>query len=267
VQCTGSFPDGPEQYRYNYKAGPESPWRALEQRPKPSGLRDLIDEITQRQHRIGARERHPGRFKPSMLPNLRTLMLTDVPIVTRRRHIPSALALFIQECAEEEELARLEALANHQPVHPQPGSLGPTIKLCRIVLEMSSQPEPNFLPSSPLRSPRSKRASITKSSTEDADSELFMNNSESDFSFFGEDDGGLLISEGRVDRPLRGEQGLILDSDDGRLVDCIAELVSFRRERKQRFEALGNLVDHGCKHLEMDIALLGHWRGEIKVVR
>lgn len=264
VQLTGSLPDGPERFRYNYKAGPESPWRALEQRPKPSGIREIIDEITQRQHRVAARERHPGRFKPSMLPNLKTLILTDVPSSTRRRHIPDTLALFIQECAEEEELARLEAIANYRAVRQNLASLAPTLKLQTLMLEMTCKPEPVYIPRSARRSPR---PSFTKSSTEDADSELFMNNSESDFSFFGEDDGGLLISEGRVDRLLHFDEGLMLDVDDGHLIDTVAELASFRRQKKMRFETLERLVTSGCEHLEMEVAFLGHWRGEVKVVR
>lgn len=264
VQLSGSLPDGPERFRYNYKAGPESPWRALEQRPQPSGIRELIEEITQRQHRVAARERHPGRFKPSMLPNLKTLILTDVPSTTRRRHIPDTLAHFIQECAEDEELARLEAIANYRTVGKGQISPPPVLKLQTLMLEMTCKPEPAYIPRSPRRSPR---PSFTKSSTEDPDSELFMNNSESDFSFFGEDDGGLLVSEGRVDRPLHYDEGLMLDVDDGHLIDTIAELASFRRQKKRRFETLERLMASGCEHLEMEVAFLGHWRGEVKVVR
>jgi hypothetical protein len=163
----------------------------------------LIEETTQRLHRTEARERHPGRFKPSMLPNLKTLTLTDVPSTTHRRHVPDALALFIQECAEQEELARLEELARHQDVnqYPQWHLYNPSspLLLQRIVLEMTSHAEPL----APPRSLRHKRESFTKSSTEDADSELFMQESQSDFSFFGEDDGGLLVSEGRIDRAIQ----------------------------------------------------------------
>jgi hypothetical protein len=264
VYSGGSLPDGPEKFRYNYSAGTEAPWRALEQRPKPSGMRELIEEITQRQHRIGARERHPGRFKPSMLPNLKTLILTDVPSKTRRRHIIETLALFLQECAEEEELMRLEMLARHNAVNQKP-CLEPTVKLHELMLEMTSKPEPIFAPRSPHRSPRH---SFTKSSTEDPDSELFMNNSESDFSFFGEDDGGLLISEGRVDRPIMVDEGLMLDVDDGHLIDVISELANFRKEKRRRFETFQRLIRQGCnENLNVEIALLGHWRGEVKVVR
>lgn len=43
-----------------------------------------------------------------MLPTLETLILTDIPSMTRNRHVVEALSLFMQECAEE-ELAMLAA--------------------------------------------------------------------------------------------------------------------------------------------------------------
>jgi hypothetical protein len=272
VQATSAVPEGPEGFRYRYKSGTEAPWRDLEHRPKPSGVRELIEEVTQRQHRVCARERHPGRFKPSMLPNLKTLTLTDVPSSTRKRHTIDALALFIQECAEEEELARLEEIARLKAVNqsaPNDLSHAPLHRLRCLVLEMTSRPEAFLPPRSPFFSQQPKRASFTKSSTEDPDSEMFMSATESDFSFFGEDDGGLLVFHGRVDRPVAGNEGLMYsEADDGHLMDVIAELVNFRREKKRRFEALERFKTDGSQtDIDAELALLGHWRGEIKVVR
>jgi len=272
VQASSTVPEGPEFFRYRYKSGTEAPWRNLEHRPKTSGVKELIEDVTQRQQRISARERHPGRFKPSMLPNLKILTLTDVPSSTRRRHTIDALALFIQECAEEEELARLKEIARLEAVNqssPSDLSHEPPRRLHCLVLEMTSRPEPFFPPRSPYFSQQAKRASFTKSSTEDPDSEMFMSATESDFSFFGEDDGGLLVSYGRVDRPVAGDEGLMfLQADDGHLMDVIAELANFRREKKRRFEALERFkVDGSQPDIDAEIALLGHWRGEIKVVR
>ncbi|KAE9371739.1 RNI-like protein [Stipitochalara longipes BDJ] len=257
-------PAGPETFRYNYRSGEERHWHeALANRHKPTTLKDLIEEATQRRHRTEARERHPGRFKPSMLPNLKTLTLTDVPSTTHRRHVPDSLALFIHECGEEEELARLEELAHHQDPNqiPQWHLYSPQspLKLQRLVLEMTSHPEPL----APPRSPRHKRESFTKSSTEDADSELFMQESQSDFSFFGEDDGGLLVSEGRIDRAINVDGGLIWESGrEAHALDVVGELSAWRREKKRAFEC-GARVRRGA----VESALLGHWRGEIKVVK
>lgn len=263
----GSLPDGPEVYRYNYKSGPESTWRALEQCKSPTSTRDLIEAITQRQHRTAARERHPGRFRPFMLPHLKTLTLTDVPSTTRRHHIPDTLILFIRECAEDEESARLEELACNGSSATAPHQR--ILKLETLILEMTSYPEPMFTSSLPHQAPRSKRSSFTKSSTEDMDSELFMNATESDFSFFGEDDGGLLVSEGRVDRPVMGYGGLMLDAgDDGHVLDVVHKLAGYRKEKKRRFEALEERDGgEGCGELVIERASLGHWRGVVRIVR
>jgi Leucine-rich repeat (LRR) protein len=272
TSVTSVPPVGPERFHYNYAVGEERPWReALNNPRKPTSIRELIDEITQRRHRTEARERRPRRFKPSMLPNLKTLMLTDVPLSTRRRSVPESLRLFIQECAEEEELAQLEDLLKHQDETYAPNwDYCPTtpLKLQQLVLEMTSQPEPAFPPRSPHRSSyprhRPKRESFTKSSTEDPDSEMFMNASMSDFSFFGEDDGGLLVSEGRIDSPMFYDEGLILEREEyGHLIDVVSELASFRREKRKRFEATERFVTP-CR---IERALLGHWVGEVKVVR
>lgn len=267
VSPINSVPEGPERFRYNYAAAPERPWQEALNRPKPSSPREIIEEVTQRKHRIEARERHPGRFKPSMIPNLKSLALTDVPSTTRRRNITSSLITFIQELSEEEEIARLEEAAA-KPHHPNNEG---TLKLQTLLLEMTSLPDP-ILPSK-SKSPhpthphtsRQKRHSFTKSSTEDADSETFMSYSSTDFSFFSEDDGGLLVSEGRIDAPMNFDEGMMvdLDVDDGHVLDVVSELASFRREKKKRFQACERW-DGGD---EVEKALGGHWRGEIKIIK
>jgi hypothetical protein len=198
-----------------------------------------------------------------MLPNLKTLTLTDVPSTTHRRHVPDSLALFIQECGEEEELARLEELAHYQDVNQAPQwrlyIAASPLRLQRLVLEMTSHAEPL----APPCSPRHKRESFTKSSTEDPDSELFMQESQSDFSFFGEDDGGLLVSEGRIDRAITVDGGLIWESGrEAHTLDVVGELSAWRREKRRAFEC-GGRIGRGV----VEIALLGHWRGDIKVVK
>jgi len=264
LPTTNSVPLGPETFHYNYRAGEEKHWHeALSNRRKPTALKDLIEEITQRRHRTEARERHPGRFKPSMLPNLRTLTLTDVPSTTHRRHFADSLALFIQECAEEEELARLEELAHYQDVNQIPQwdhyTSQNTLRLQKLVLKMTSHAEPL----APPRSPRHKRESFTKSSTEDADSELFMQESQSDFSFFGEDDGGLLVSEGRIDREVAVDRGLIWERGEMHAINVVGELSCWRRERKRAFD----YKEKFGRRDGVENALVGHWRGEIKVVK
>lgn len=261
VSPINTVPDGPERFKYNYVAAPERHWQEALNRPRPATIRELIEEVVQRKHRIEVRERHPGRFKPSMLPNLRTLTLTDVPSTTRRRSVTDSLITFIQECAEEEELVRLEERARHQAGN-QYSHQTDTLKLEHLTLEMTSLPDPILPSRSSQHAPHNKRHSFTKSSTEDADSETFMEKSETDFTFFGEDDGDLLVSEGRIDAPIHFDEGMILEVDDGHLIDVVSVLASFRREKRKRFEAAMRF--EGDK---AETALLGHWRGEIKVMK
>ena len=155
-----------------------------------------------------------------MLSNLKTLTITDVPTKPRTERADS-LALFIQECAEE-ELSPLEDLAHRQNPHDIPQGdhcTAGSLRLQRLILEMTTLPESVTPPNSshlhpPRRSHRSKRGSFTKSSTEDADSEMFMKASNSGFSFIGEDDGGLLVSEGRIDALVSYDEGMIFESGD-----------------------------------------------------
>ena len=261
-----SVPHGPEIFRYKYSAGEDRRWHEAGQNKHNADLKELIEEVKQRKHRTEARERHPGRFKPSMLPNLKVLTLTDVPSTTRRRNVIDALTLFMQECAEEEEIARLEELERYMPQEPnqQQQTACGALRIQRLVLEMTSAPDPV----QPPQSPRSKRNSFTKSSTEDADSESFMEASETDFSFFGEDDGGLLVSEGRIDAPRRPDDGMIVNgflcspTGTGHSIDVVSELSGFRREKRAKYEAA---VKFGRSKIES--ALLGHWIGEVKVVK
>lgn len=90
-----------------------------------------------------------------------------------------------------------------------------------------------------------------------------MNSISSDFSFFSEDDGGLLVSEGRIDSPNpgRGDFGFDVGGEE-REVDVVMELSAFRRARKREFEEAGERGVWGVEQV-----LGGYWRGEVKVVR
>jgi len=198
--------------------------------------------------------------------------LTDVPCKTRRQGVVDALVLFLRECGEEEEIARLEESVriSHSAHEYDAGDNG-LLRLQNLVLEMSDTPEPY----EDLKDPREKdanghpkRHSFTKSSTEDSDSECFMAATECDFTFFGEDDGGLLVSRGRIDAPIRVDDGMIFRENEvlreeiGPLIDVVGLLAGWRRERRACFEAAARFGK--CA---IDTTLLGHWRGEVKVVR
>jgi len=157
-------------------------------------------------------------------------------------------------------MARLEYLRLYQDESEIPDYshlVDGTLKLHQLVLEIISN-------SSPFCMDREQRLSFSKSATEDYDSEMFIHASESDFSFFGEDDGGLLVSEGRLDGKMRVEDGLILEERGGgeRLVDVVGELVNFRRERRKAWDQARREGLGGVEH-----ALIGFWRGSVKVVK
>ena len=252
----------------------QSPYMVNQEKPGTDGAGDKdeatdtkrsIEQITERRKRTAARERYPGRFRPSMLPNLEVLTLTDVPSTTRRQNLVDSITMFIQECAEEEELAALEDLEFQERNNPYSGkhSSNGIFRLQCLVLEMSTAPDPI----EPPHSAREHRHSFsfTKSSTEDPDSEMFMEASENDFSFFREDDGGLLVTEGKIDTPTTVDGGMIYmgsPTSNGHPVDVIPEVANFRREKKMAYEAAVRMG-----RPKLDTALLGHWKGKIKVVK
>jgi hypothetical protein len=249
---------------------------------------ELIEEIASRRRALRSRTRKANMLLPSMLPHLRTLILTDVPLQTRTHRVPKALTDFVQECAEEEALAALEAtrlrpeirLLERHEAHAVRKAPRTTFALQSIVLEMSSSPIPDTPPLSPGNDRSSSqsihRNSFTKSSTEDADSEMFMSATEMDFTFFGDDDCGLLVTEGRIDTPCSSaafatmEKMLVpngVGSQNGLepplpVIDVIGEVSAFRKRTKAAFEA--NVRYEGSK---IERALLGQWSGVISVVR
>lgn len=132
---------------------------------------------------------------------------------------------------------------------------------------MSSSPEVLELPASPC-SPHKKGESFTKSSTEDPDSEMFMEASETGFIFFGEDDNSLLVSEGRIDSPRVVDDGMIFCETAASPVDLehpsdvVSELSGFKRDGRAKHE---KAMAMGRSRVET--ALLWYWRGEVKVIR
>ncbi|KAI1609182.1 hypothetical protein EDD37DRAFT_639555 [Exophiala viscosa] len=130
---------------------------------------------------------------PSLLPNLRTLVLTNVPTTAPKSSpVLDSLKSFISTCADESALSYLLARtdyslppgrARHMAELEQARSL---FALRTIVLEMG-QPE-TAATSGQRRWQHSRQAlSMSKSSTGDMDSENLWSAAENDFSFFGEE--------------------------------------------------------------------------------
>ncbi|KAH0845884.1 Leucine Rich Repeat domain protein [Fonsecaea pedrosoi] len=130
---------------------------------------------------------------PAVLPNLRTLILTDVPTtVPKSSPVIPAIKAFISACADEAALARLLARtdyslppgrARHIAELEHARSL---FALRTIILEMEEPTNP--LAGEQRRWQHSRqRISMSKSSTGDRDSENLWSAAENDFSFFGEE--------------------------------------------------------------------------------
>lgn len=231
----------------------------------------------------------PHGLFPGMLPNLRTLVLTDVPCYDNDHHFINTLIGFIRDCASEAELASLQI--DFAPGPPQTSKMSqPRQKhrsaqeifaLQRIVLEMAPPSLPSNTSSldfhtSPLTPSPSRLVNRTKSSTEDADSEAFWHAHESnqDFSFFSDDDEcGVYATDSIIQLAISSEK-MVLSTDNPPPTelpilqqktmlpeagaDVVRELAKFRRERKLAYE---NAIEHGIKHVD------GYWPGEVKVVR
>jgi hypothetical protein len=130
---------------------------------------------------------------PAMLPNLRTLILTNVPTtVAMSSPAVAALKLFISACANEAALARLLARTNYS-LPPGRARHAAELEHARslfalrtIILEMEEVVSPEK-PGQRAWQHSRQRISMSKSSTGDRDSENLWSAAENDFSFFGEE--------------------------------------------------------------------------------
>ncbi|RAR07539.1 leucine rich repeat protein [Stemphylium lycopersici] len=231
--------------------------------------------IEDRKSRLEHRQSDENCLHPGMLPNLHTLVLTEVPI-NAEKYVIDRIIQFIKDAAEEALIARQRA--KHTYVLP-PGRrraiaeqeyASSLFALKRVVLEMAS-PQ-----SAPKKISTSWRAYPTKSTTQDADSEAFWEAASHDFSFFGDEECGLPGGETGRTLPLAAMGGLELapsrnqpppecrnpkpDSDPRRLFDVVGAISKFRKERKAAYT---NLVQMG----EADPELEGYWPGSITVMR
>ncbi|KAJ9603681.1 hypothetical protein H2200_011867 [Cladophialophora chaetospira] len=183
--------------------------------PKPVSLSPSVATTQHRQARIDAllAKRPPGMssraqqsspvvpkitvqtlttLHPGVLPNLRTLILTDVPTtVPKSSPVVPALKAFISACADEAALAQLLARtdyslppgrARHIAELEQARSL---FALRTIILEMERPGAKKTTTQRAWQHSR-QRISMSKSSTGDRDSENLWSAAENDFSFFGE---------------------------------------------------------------------------------
>lgn len=230
---------------------------------------------------LDLRQSEEQHLHPGMLPKLRTLVLTGIPAHTADHDVPRRLIQFINDCAEECEIAKLSARATYALPPGRNRQLAEReyadslFALQRIVLEVAPLEESlkaNKKPSSGWR------RYPTKASTEDPDSETFWAAAEHDFSFFGDEECGLPSLEPGSTLPLAAMSGKMVVTSDSETVpphpqaqhqqvrqpeqrtDVIAEISRFRKERKGAFEA-------ALRRGERDPSVEGYWPGDIAVVR
>lgn len=243
----------------------------------PAGRRSRHNSthfVEDRRARLELRHSQENWLHPGMLPNMHTLVLTDVPTVTTDRNLVHRIIQFIKDAAEEASIARQRA--KHTYMLPPGRSRNVAEReyarslfaLKRIVFEMA----PSQVVHQKIST--SWRAYPTKSSTEDKDSEAFWEAAKHDFSFFGDEECGVPANEPGRGFSLTATSGLELAVHSpapppgrGRAepaiqpqIDVIAEVGNFRRDRKA---AYNNLLHMG----EIDPEVEGYWPGDITVVR
>jgi hypothetical protein len=247
-------------------------------RPDPKNRpRTYSGIIADHEARINFRLSRPHGLLPSMLPHLRTLALTDVPPRAWTRAIPDSLIAFIVACGEESHWSRLRSQSTY--ALPPGGGRGHRSRasaeavyatslfaLRQVVLEMRPA----------ARAGAGARAEL-KSSVEDPDCEAFWEAAAEDFSFFGSggaEECGVPESELRGVVPLEAQMGKMVVGEVGsrgggsqgggwkvgEVVDVLAEVSRFRREKK----AAHQLADGRG---QVDAFVEGFWDGDIKVIR
>ncbi|EEQ27560.1 hypothetical protein McanMca71_000072 [Microsporum canis] len=202
----------------------------------------------------------PLCLHPSNISHIQTLVLIDVPaFVPESSPIISSLTRFISACADESLLASLQAQSNYSlpPGQYRAKAIQQHSKelfaLNTIVLEVAPTGKLDKLETLPTWAPTSYYQPGTfKSSTGDLDSEKLWAAAANDFSFFDQDEEG---------QGVRSALDSVRDQPPARMVDLIAELAAFRREKR---DAYNNKIQN--KHSRI-LTADGHWKGEVKIVR
>jgi len=225
--------------------------------------------VEERQKRLEHRQSQHIYFHPLMLPQLRKLILTEVPVTSLTPNISQALIAFIQECADEAWLARLEAELDYTlppyrtdretAVEDHARNLFP---FRTLELEML-QPRPEAPATQSIQGKSWNYRPRTTSVTEDTDSYALWSAAELDFSFFqGHDgkaaDGGTAKHRGT---PTDCQPANALDpSTPIPTFDVVGELSGFRKKAKEKYQSS---KERGSSLTLAD----AFWDGDIKILR
>lgn len=238
--------------------------------PEPSyhTHRTYSSVVAERRARLENDITNPSILRPSMLPHLRTLILTSLPSHCATTTPIDRITSFLTACAEESHLARQQAQYGYAMPPGQHGRLQAQREYARSIFALERIVLEIVPPVSLERGAGKRKASWrkypTKSSTEDADSESFWEAAQYDFSFFGDEEcgqpvgqlasarksfgasagmmgTGLMVvgdEEGRVERERVGsEAGRGREWEQTTLeYDLVAEISKFRKEAKGRYE-------------------------------
>jgi len=240
--------------------------------------RTLSNVRSQREARSNYLRTQDG-FHPGLVPNLKTLVLTDVPLRSEDTTASDHLLEFLRECAEENSLARKQA-ANDYTLPPGRRQAANALKdiarsffaLETVILEMAPDKRETKNQGSQWR--HASSASLTN----DRDGEALWKESGSDFSFFGDTEEVTFPSLEPPGRSMFMQvmAGKELCTDMSRVsiasskpppsktetgsVDNIARISAFRKSKKAEFQ---NCLARGFEDPEVE----GFWPGVVQVVR
>lgn len=258
----------------------------IDTRPRASTLTVPVERTRHKRSYSGVVYEHAVKLRhrfaqshslhPSMLPNLQTLVLTDVPQKTNTPEIARHLIQFITDCAEEVHWAKLQASVGYalppgrdrrSAERQYARSLFP---LQRLVLEMAPD-LPAVKATTGWR--RGTNPAVAFSSVQDPDCEAFWGAAQNDFSFFGGEECGQPDTDGLRLPLIALTEKLTIAPEDlengymqgpkalkAPLFEVLPEISKFRRAKKAQYE---DAVSRGLK----DVFIDGFWDGEIIIIR
>jgi hypothetical protein len=246
--------------------------------PLPRHERTYSGILSHHDNKVKLQKSQPHGLLPSMIPHVRSLVLTAFPNQSLTNDTATNFISFISSCAEEETWSNMQSKMGYE----FPPGIQKTAQdermyakslfaLSHVVLEVSNQKYgTNIVPSMLPR--------LSKSSVEDPDCEAFWTAASDDYSFFGstgEEECGVPEMETVRTVPLEvrlgkmvvgeaeaGHQNTVHESAPPRQgqYDVLDEVSKFRRSKKIAYQ---NAIMRG----DQDPHINGYWSGDIVVMR
>jgi hypothetical protein len=254
-----------------------------------SRQRTLSGIVASHEARLVFRMSQPHSLLPSMVPNLQTLLLTDVPTHSPSSEASTNIISFISACAEEAYWSSIQSKhayalpPGRDRISAEKTYAKSLFALRRVILEMK--------PVSPVRNVAGpiSPSFVGKSSVEDPDCEEFWTAGEKDFSFFGPGEEECGVPNVGIEKriPLEARMGkMVVDERPGNpspvlsrwssgprvnswevksplkveMFDVLAAVSKFRKDKKLEYQ---NAVRSG----NVSPYVEGYWEGDIIVVK